>query len=247
MRTTRKTYLSAAGKDWLLPFYDPFTRLLGIEAVHNKLIRQAAIRPGHRILEIGCGTGNLAILAKKLNPATEIVGIDPDPKALARARQKAQQSKAILQFDSGFSEELPYPDASFDRVLSAFMLHHVKPERKPLALREAFRLLKPDGSLHLVDLKEGQHRAGGIHGFHAPGKHFWRSTSFDHRQPDHRPAPDNAHADGSAIDGSRFAGHPSCQSVPPQSEGHLPVVAAPRLKLEREGCKWFSDDAGRLI
>ena len=180
MRATRKTYLSAAGKDWLLPFYDPFTRLLGIEAVHSKLIRQAAISPGHRILEIGCGTGNLAILAKRLNPATEVVGIDPDPKALARARQKAQRSKATLQFDSGFSEELPYPDPSFDRVLSAFVLHHVKPEGKPSTLRETFRLLKPGGSLHLVDFEEGQHRAGGIHGFLASIVHSRHGSSSQH-------------------------------------------------------------------
>jgi len=180
MHTTRKTYLSAAGKDWLLPFYDSFTRLLGVKAVHSKLIRQAAISPGHRILEIGCGTGNLAILTKRLNPTSEVVGMDPDPKALARAQQKAQRSKATVQFDSGFSEELPYPDASFDRVLSAFMLHHVKPEGKPLALREAFRLLKPGGSLHLVDFEEGQHRAGGIHGFLARIVHSQHGSSPQH-------------------------------------------------------------------
>jgi ubiquinone/menaquinone biosynthesis C-methylase UbiE len=109
MHTTRKTYLPAAGKDSLLCFYDLFTKLLGVEVVHRKLIRQATIRPDHRVLEIGCGTGNLAILAKSLNPAAEVIGIDPDPKALARARRKAQQRGAALQFDSGFSEELPIP------------------------------------------------------------------------------------------------------------------------------------------
>ncbi len=180
MHATRKTYLSAAGKDWLLPFYDPFTKLLGVETVHSKLIRQAAISSGHRVLEIGCGTGNLAILAKRLSPAAEVAGTDPDPKALARARQKAQRRGAALQFDPGFAEELPYPDASFDRVLSAFMLHHVKPEGKPLALRQAFRVLKPGGSLHLVDFEEGQHRAGGLHGFIASIVHSRHGSSPQH-------------------------------------------------------------------
>jgi ubiquinone/menaquinone biosynthesis C-methylase UbiE len=180
MHTTRKTYLSAAGKDWLLPFYDPFTKLLGVDTVHSKLIRQAAISSGHRVLEIGCGTGNLAILAKKLNPTAEVAGIDPDPKALARARQKAQRNHVTLQFDSGFSEELLYPDASFDRILSAFMLHHVKPEGKPLTLRQAFRVLKPGGSLHLVDFEEGQHRAGGIHGLLASIVHSRHGSSPQH-------------------------------------------------------------------
>ena len=75
MRTTGKTYVSAAGKDRLLPFYDTFTKLLGVQAFHRKLIDQAAISSGHRVLEIGCGTGNLAILAKRLNPAAGGVNI----------------------------------------------------------------------------------------------------------------------------------------------------------------------------
>jgi len=176
MRTTGKTYVSAAGRDWLLSFYDPFTKLLGVEASHRKLIDQAAISSGHRVLEIGCGTGNLAILAKRLNPAAEVVGIDPDPKALARARRKAQRSGAAIQFDLGFSEELPYPDASFDRVLSAFMLHHLQPDAKLLAVQEACRVLKPGGSLHLADFDEGQHHRGGflasiLHSRHGSSSH----------------------------------------------------------------------------
>jgi ubiquinone/menaquinone biosynthesis C-methylase UbiE len=165
MHVTGKAYLPAAGKDWLLPFYDPFTKLLGVEASHRRLINQATISPGHRVLEIGCGTGNLAILIERLNPAAQVVGIDPDPKALARARRKAQRRGAAIQFDRGFSEELPYPDASFDRVFSAFMLHHVRPDAKPVSLREAFRVLKPGGSLHLADFDEGERLSGGFHGF----------------------------------------------------------------------------------
>ena len=126
----RRTYLPAAGSDWLLPFYDPFTRLFGIEAVHRQLIEQAGISPGDRVLEIGCGTGNLSILAKRLQPAAEVIGIDPDPKALSRARRKAKRAGQAVAFDRGFSEELPYPDGSFDKVLSAFMFHHLPPDTK---------------------------------------------------------------------------------------------------------------------
>ena len=177
MHANKKTYLSAAGKDWLLPFYDLFTWLLGVKAVHSNLIRQATIGTSHRVLEIGCGTGNLAIRAKRLNPDAEVVAIDPDPKALARARRKAQQSRFTLQFDSGFSEELPYPDASFDRVLSAFMLHHVQPDAKLLTVREACRVLKTGGSLHLVDFEEVQHRGHGFHGFLASFIHAQHGSS----------------------------------------------------------------------
>jgi ubiquinone/menaquinone biosynthesis C-methylase UbiE len=103
MHRSSKTYVSAAGQDWLLPLYDPFTRLLGVEAAHKKLLDQAAIGPGHRVLEIGCGTGNLTLLAQRLNSAAEFVGIDPDPKALAQARRKAQRRDVAIQFDPGFS------------------------------------------------------------------------------------------------------------------------------------------------
>ena len=171
-----KPYLSAAGRDWLLPFYDIVTKLLGVQAFHRKLIDQAVISSAHRVLEIGCGTGSLAILAKQLNPGADVVGMDPDPKALARARRKAQRTGATIQFDVGFSEELPYPDASFDKVLSAFMLHHVRSDAKLPTIREACRVLKPGGSLHLADFGEGQHHWGGflasvLHSRHGSSSH----------------------------------------------------------------------------
>lgn len=179
--STEKTYLPAAGRDWLLPFYDTFTRLLGVTKVHDQLIRQAAVEAGQNVLEIGCGTGNLILLAKRRNPEVDVVGIDPDPKALDRARRKAARSGFALKFDQGFSQELPYPDASFDRVLSAFMFHHVQPEAKLPTVQEALRVLKPGGSLHLVDFQDTGHdsqgRGGGFHGFLAGIVHGRRGSS----------------------------------------------------------------------
>lgn len=163
MHGTDHTYVSAAGTDWLLPFYDLFTKLLGVQKVHRELIDQAVIRSGQRVLEIGCGTGNLAILAKKLYPSSEVVAIDPDLKALERARRKAHRARIPIEFDQEFSEELTFPQASFDKVLSAFMLHHVKAEAKLRTLQEALRVLKPGGSLHLVDFEERKGPTGGLH------------------------------------------------------------------------------------
>lgn len=180
MHATRKNYLPAAGKAWLLPLYDPFTKVLGVEASHRELINQAGINPGQRVLEIGCGTGNLAILVKRLNPASPVVAIDPDPKALARARRKAERRGAKIQFDEGFAEELPYPDASFDRIFSAFMLHHVRPDAKALSLQEALRVLKRGGSLHLADFDDGQRLCSGLHGFLASIFHSRHGASSRH-------------------------------------------------------------------
>src|SRR5262245_62162845 len=141
-RERQRTYVPAAHYDWLLPLYDVFTRLIGSEAAHRQLVDQADIEPGRHVLDIGCGTGNLTLLAKRLHPRAEVVGLDPDPKALARARRKAEERALSVRFDCGFSEELPYAEASFDRVLSAFMLHHLALEAKEKTLREVRRVLR---------------------------------------------------------------------------------------------------------
>ncbi len=151
MEESRRTYIPAAGHDWALPLYDPFVKLFGGDRARKALLDQAAIRPGHRVLDIGCGTGALVTLIKRLHSDIDVVGLDPDPKALARARRKAERAAVTIQLDQGFSDELPYPDASFDRVFSSFMLHHLQAGEKKKTLREVRRVLKPGGSLHLLD------------------------------------------------------------------------------------------------
>src|SRR5437764_7482027 len=92
MMESSRTYLPAAGHDWSLPLYDPIVKLLGGDAARKALLEQAALRPGQRVLDVGCGTGTLATLIKQLYPDVEVVGLDPDPKALARARRKAARA-----------------------------------------------------------------------------------------------------------------------------------------------------------
>jgi len=79
MTEASRTYLPAAGHDWLLPLYDPIVKLLGGDAARRELIHQANLRPGYRVLEVGCGTGTLTLMIKRLHPETEVVGLDPDP------------------------------------------------------------------------------------------------------------------------------------------------------------------------
>jgi ubiquinone/menaquinone biosynthesis C-methylase UbiE len=160
MVESSRTYLPAAGRDWRLPLYDPFVKLLGGDAARGVLLDEAALRPGQRVLDVGCGTGTLATLIKQLHPEVEVVGLDPDPKALARARRKAERTAVSVQFDQGFGDELPYAGASFDRVFSSFMFHHLPAEEKGTTLREARRVLKTYGEFHMMDF-EGPH---GVHG-----------------------------------------------------------------------------------
>jgi ubiquinone/menaquinone biosynthesis C-methylase UbiE len=162
MSESTRTYLPAAGHDWSLPLYDPIVKLLGGDKARRVLVDQAALQPGHRVLDIGCGTGTLAVLIKREHPDVAIIGIDPDPKALARARRKAARAGVSIQFDQGFGDELPYADASFDRVISSFMFHHLPAEEKLNTLRAIHRVLKPAGQIHMVDFERSE---SGAHGF----------------------------------------------------------------------------------
>ena len=158
MEPQPRHYIPAAGRDWLLPLYDPLQWILGGDALKRPLIEQATLASGFRALDIGCGTGSLTLLLKRLHPGVEVVGLDPDPKALAIAKRKAQRAGLAIELDLGFSDRLPYLDASFDRVFSSLMFHHLQTDEKAATLREVRRVLKPGGSLHLLDF--GPPRSG---------------------------------------------------------------------------------------
>jgi ubiquinone/menaquinone biosynthesis C-methylase UbiE len=158
----RRSYIPATGHDWLLPLYDPVMSLLGGDSARRELVEQSEIQSGYRVLDIGCGTGSLAVLISRLHPDTEVIGLDPDPKALSRAKRKAQRAAVSARFDLGPSGELPYQRACFDRVFSSFMLHHLGSDEKRSTLKEVRRILKPNGSLHVVDLGGPESRADGL-------------------------------------------------------------------------------------
>jgi ubiquinone/menaquinone biosynthesis C-methylase UbiE len=162
MAQIQRTYLPAAGHDWALPLYDPLVKLLGIDKTRGALLNQAALRPTDRVLDIGCGTGTLVTLIKRLHPDVYVVGLEPDPKALARGERKAARAGVTVRFDEGFSDELPYPAASFDRVFSSFMFHHLGAEQREKTLREVRRVLAPEGSFHMLDFRTPEDHADGF-------------------------------------------------------------------------------------
>lgn len=179
MTSPARTYLPAAGRDVFLPFYDTITDLLGADRARAVLLDYAQLQDGNKVLDLGSGTGALAVLIKRLYPRIEVTGLDPDPKALARARRKASRADVAVQFEQGFGDEINHPSASFDVVSSSFMFHHLKSEEKVVTLREVRRVLKPGGLLLLLDFDVAEH--GAHHGLQ---RLFHSQTRLKDNSPD---------------------------------------------------------------
>jgi ubiquinone/menaquinone biosynthesis C-methylase UbiE len=152
MRKKPDNYIPALSHDWLTPFYDSLIRWTMPESIFKRrLTEQTRIRSGHRVLDLGCGTGTLTLLIKRNHPDATVVGIDGDPKILEIARKKADQAKLEITLDEGISFDLPYPEASFDRVVSSLVFHHLNRANKLATLREVHRVLRGGGELHIAD------------------------------------------------------------------------------------------------
>ncbi|SFK72230.1 Ubiquinone/menaquinone biosynthesis C-methylase UbiE [Nitrosomonas aestuarii] len=151
-KLNHKNYVPALGYHWLTPFYDPLIRFAGRgNLLKDALIVQARLEKGQQVLDLGCGTGALAILIKRDFPSVGIAALDCDRKMLSIAERKASQIGVDIQFEHAFAENLPYPVDSFDRVVSSLFFHHLSWGRKKQVANELFRVLKPGGELHVID------------------------------------------------------------------------------------------------
>jgi SAM-dependent methyltransferase len=147
-----KRYIPALSFRWLTPLYDPLLKWGMRETTFKRaLIAKADIQPGMKILDLGCGTGTLTVMIKQAHPTADVTGVDGDPAVLAIAHQKAAKTGVDITLDKGLAYALPYPDRTFDRVLSSLVFHHLTGENKQKAFGEILRVLKPGGELHLVD------------------------------------------------------------------------------------------------
>ena len=145
-------YIPALSDDRLTPVFDPVLRWSMRELeLKRRLIVQARIEPGQRVLDLGCGTATLTILLKQTHPAAEVVGLDGDPKILTIAEAKVAKAGVDLTLDQGLAYDMPYPDQSFDRVVSSLVIHHLTTENKRRAFKEIYRVLRPGGELHVLD------------------------------------------------------------------------------------------------
>ncbi len=137
---------------WLTPWYDWFKARLYPEAHMNQdLIDLADMMPGDHVLDLGCGTGTLTLAIKKAQPAAIVCGLDLDRGVLAIARRKAREADMDIGLNLGTAIQLPHRDGQFDHVFASLMLHHLKLDDKRRALQEAFRVLRPEGNLYVLD------------------------------------------------------------------------------------------------
>ncbi len=154
-RAEPDNYVPALAYRWLTPLYDPLVAFTTRErAFKDALLRQAAIAGRMQVLDLACGTGTLAIAAKKQHAEATVHGLDGDPQILARARAKAAAASAEIHLTEGLSFDLPYADGRFDRVLSSLFFHHLVHDDKIRTLAEVHRVLRADGELHIADWGE---------------------------------------------------------------------------------------------
>lgn len=106
-----------------------------------RLVKHARVRPGHRVLDVACGTGVVAVTAARLG--ARVTGLDLTPELLERARENASIAGVDVDWHEGDVEQLPFGDAAFEVVLSQF--GHMFAPRPGVAVAEMLRVLSPGG------------------------------------------------------------------------------------------------------
>jgi ubiquinone/menaquinone biosynthesis C-methylase UbiE len=153
--------------------YDLLAWLLTLgreRAFRERLLELAGIQRDQVVLDIGCGTGTLAIAATAhVGPRGNVVGIDASPQMVTRATRKAARAGVPAIFQLAVAEQLPFPDARFDVVLSTLMFHHLPRKTREQCAIEIRRVLKPGGRVFVVDFGKPQSRRGLLAHFHRHG------------------------------------------------------------------------------
>ncbi len=138
-------------------FIDTFLLRGQVRDLRRMVLDLAELRGGHTVLDVGCGTGTLAIgAAARVGAAGRVAAIDPAPRQIARARSKAKRAGLTIDFRVAAIEALPFPDESFDAVTSTLMMHHLPDDLKRQGLSEIRRVLRPGGRLMVCDFKSAE-------------------------------------------------------------------------------------------
>ncbi|MFD2079131.1 Methyltransferase domain-containing protein [Actinopolymorpha cephalotaxi] len=162
-----RPFLPGAGKTWLLPFYDLFSRVADVRRLHERVAQIAGITPGQTVVDVGCGTGNLSLAVLAAQPGARVTGLDPDDDALRRAARKALRRGVSLTLTQGYADRIPVEDATLDHVVSSLALHHVDNDGRVGFAKDALRALRPGGKVTVVDFGGPASGADGAAADHA--------------------------------------------------------------------------------
>jgi ubiquinone/menaquinone biosynthesis C-methylase UbiE len=120
--------------------------------VFGRLAAESGARPGHRVLDVGCGTGYFTrLMAMAVAPGGDAHGVDPSAAAITHARRVTRLDNCT--FAAGVAEALDAPDGSYDVVVSSLMIHHLPETLRPRATSEMFRVLRPGGSVLVAEFR----------------------------------------------------------------------------------------------
>jgi ubiquinone/menaquinone biosynthesis C-methylase UbiE len=145
-------FIPALRYDSLTRLYDPVVAITSRErGFKRRLLEHARIKDGESVLDLGAGTGTLAIEIKKSNPKAKVTGLDADRRVLAQAKAKAKEAGVKVDFQRGLATELPYDARSFDVVVSTLLFHHLTDEAKADTAEEVRRVLRLGGRLLVAD------------------------------------------------------------------------------------------------
>jgi ubiquinone/menaquinone biosynthesis C-methylase UbiE len=145
-------YIPALRFDALTRFFDPVVRVTTRERRFKQLlVEQMALATGQRVLDIGCGTATLAIEIANACSGLDVHGVDGDPRVLEIARAKVVRHAVAVTLHEALAWELPFAEATFDRVVSSLVFHHLDADGKRGTLSAIHRVLRPGGELHVAD------------------------------------------------------------------------------------------------
>ncbi|MFI7129448.1 class I SAM-dependent methyltransferase [Nonomuraea sp. NPDC050153] len=139
--------------------YDVFSSigfLGGRRAAFTRVATAAGPRAGDEVLDVGCGTGYLSrILAPVVTPGGHVTGVDLSAAMIDHAARRAPGNCTYVR---GEGQDLPFPDGSFDLVVSSLAVHHIPADARPEALRQMFRVLRPGGRLLIAEFRPPANR-----------------------------------------------------------------------------------------
>ena len=145
-------FTPALGRPEMTGAYDLAIRLLTRERRwRSALLEQIAPRDCDAILDVGCGTGTLALLMKKAAPGARVVGLDPDPAVLKIAAAKARAAGVAIEWRQGFARDADRSGDLFTKVVSSLVFHQVPMEEKRHGIEAMTRAVNPGGEVHIAD------------------------------------------------------------------------------------------------